>query len=82
MFILILVLLAAAGWQLHNLHAQVTAAEAEKERYAQEVAAQKQANEVLEQDIEAGPTDEKMQQIAREELGMVSPGEYVFQERN
>ncbi len=82
MFILILVLLAAAGWQLHNLRAQVEEAKAEQERYAQAVAEQKQENEALAQDIAEGPTDEKMQEIAREELDMVTPGEYVFQERN
>ena len=32
-----------------------------------------------EADIAEGPTDEKLEEIARDELGLVKPGEYVFE---
>jgi len=35
-------------------------------------------NEQLKKDIEEGTTPEKVEEIARNELGLVTPGEYVF----
>ena len=35
-------------------------------------------NASLSADIEEGVTDEKIEDIARNDLGMVLPGEYVF----
>ena len=75
--LLILVLLAAIGYQLYGLRAQVEKAQAEKERYAAQVEALRQENETLTADIAEGATQEKMEQIARDELGLVTPGEYV-----
>ena len=76
--LLILVVLAAIGYQLYGLRAQVEKAQAEKERYAAQVEALRQENETLTADIAEGATQEKMEQIARDELGLVTPGEYVF----
>ena len=50
-----------------------------KNRYADLVAAKEQENAALEADIAQGPTDEKLQEIARDELGLVKPDEYVFE---
>lgn len=80
--ILILTLLVAIGWQLHSLHGQVESAQVEKERLAAQVEAKAQENDALSADIAEGTTPEKMQEIAREELGWVAPGEYVFYNRN
>lgn len=80
--LVILVLLAAIGWQLYNLQGQLADAQAEKERYAALVAAKEQENTALETDIANGPTAEKLQEIARDELGLVKPGEYVFDPNN
>ena len=66
--LVILVLLAAIGWQLYGLRSQVRRAQEEREQYA-----------ALEADITEGPTDEKLEEIARDELGLVKPGEYVFE---
>lgn len=76
--LLILVLLAAIGYQLYGLRAQVEKAQAEKERYTAQVEALRQENETLTADIAEGATQDKMEQIARDELGLVTPGEYVF----
>ena len=76
--VLILMLLAAMGWQLHLLRGQVADAQAQKEALAAQVEAQQQANDALSEDIAAGNTQEKMEELARDELGLVSPGERVF----
>ena len=76
--LLVVVLLAAIGWQLYELRDQVASAQTEKEQYAQQVAAQQQENDALAADIADGTTTEKMEEIARNELGLVTPGEYVF----
>lgn len=80
--LLILMLLAAVSWRLVALRDQVRAAEAERDRVAEQVETQKQENDALAADIEEGCTPEKMQEIARRELGWVLPGEYVFEVGN
>ena len=77
--LLILMLLAAVTWRLVALQDQIRAAEIEQERVAAEVESQKQENDALSADIAEGCTLEKMQEIARRELGWVLPGEYVFE---
>ena len=76
--VVILVLLAAIGWQLYGLRDQLKTAQEEKDRYAAEVAAQQQENDALAADIAEGGTQAKMEEIARETLGLVYPGERVF----
>ena len=76
--IVLLVLLAAVGWQLYGLQGKVAAAQEEKERYAAQVEQTKRENDALSADIAEGPTREKIEEIARDELGMVAPGEKVF----
>lgn len=76
--VLLVVLLAAMGIQLRSLHAQVQEAQTEKDQLAQQVQLQQQENDALSQDIAEGSTREKMLEIAREELGYVSPNEIVI----
>ena len=76
--VLILVLLGGIGWQLVRLRDQVEAAEAEKARLETQIQAQQQENDALAADIAEGNTQEKMEEIARETLGLVYPGERVF----
>lgn len=79
--VIILVLVGVIGWQLYGLQAQLTSAQAERDRYQDQVEALRQENESLAADIEEGTTPEKMEEIARKELGVVTPGEYVFSHR-
>lgn len=82
LWLLILLLLAALGWTLRTVQAQVRAAEAEKDRYAQQVTQLQQDNESLRADIAEGATDEKMKELARDQLGWTDPNEYVFYDRS
>lgn len=76
--LLLVVLLAGIGLYLRDLQGQVSAAEAEKARLTAEVIRVQEENDSLAADISEGTTPEKMEEIARAELGLVSPGEYVF----
>lgn len=76
--LLLLVLLVGIGWQLYSLRDQVETAQADMELLAAKVAAQRLENDALTNDIKQGSTPEKMEEIAREELGLVTPDEYVF----
>ena len=80
--VVILVVLAAIGVQLRALHLQVQDAQNQRDALARQVQAQQQENDALAADIAEGATDEKMQEIAREELGLVSPNERVFSVSN
>ncbi len=76
--VLVLVILAAMGWRLNGLRAQLETARFERDRYQEQVDAMEQKNASLSADIEEGVTEEKIEDIARNDLGMVLPGEYVF----
>ena len=76
--ILVLALLGAIGWQLHALQGQVETAQAKKDALAAQVETQQQENDALSADIAEGGTQEKMEDMARHELGMVYPNERVF----
>ncbi len=80
--VLIVVVLAAIGLQLHSLRLQVQDAEAQRDDLARQVQTQQQENDALAADIAEGATDEKMQEIAREELGLIAPNERVFSVSN
>ena len=67
--IVLLVLLVAVGWQLYGLQSKVAAAQVEQT---------KRENDALSADIAEGPTREKIEEIARDELGLVTSNEYVF----
>ena len=77
--LLIVVLLAALACEAFTLREKVSGAEAEKARIAALVEGKRQENDALQADIDEGCPPEKMQEIARRELGWVLPGEYVFE---
>ena len=80
--VVILLLLATVGWRLYALQGQVRAAQAERDQYARQVENVQQENETLRSDIAEGPTEEKMKELAREELGMIDSNSYLFLEKN
>lgn len=80
--LLIVILLAALGCKVYALREQVADAETEKARVAALVESKRQENDALSADIAEGCTPEKMQEIARRELGWLLPDEYVFEVGN
>ena len=72
--LLLLLLLVSLGWQLVRINRQVETAQAQKEQ----VESQQAENDALRADIADGGSQEKKEEIARDELGMVAPGERVF----
>ena len=66
------------GTQLYRLQGQIQTAQEDQEQLTQEVEQLRQKNAELAQDIENGDDPALKEEIAREELGMVNPGEKVF----
>ena len=75
---MILALLAVLGWQVWRMQDQLTAAKAQEQQLRQQVQTQQQENDALQKSIDQGGSQEEMERIARDELGLVSPGERVF----
>ncbi|MEA4942088.1 hypothetical protein SDC9_121679 [bioreactor metagenome] len=76
--LLLLALIAVLGWQLYHLRSQVESAEAQKAQLTAQVGAQQQNNDKLQKAIDGGGTQDQMEEIARDELGLVAPGDRVF----
>ena len=76
--LLVLVLLFLVGVHLLRLREKITAAEAEKTALAAQVETQEQENESLSAALDKAGDQEYLQELAREKLDMVAPGEKVF----
>ena len=76
--LVVLVLLIVAGYQLSTIRARLAAAEAEQSALAERVATQEQENRSLEAALERADDEEYLQQLARDQLGMVTPGQKDF----
>ena len=63
---------------LISVQNQLNDKQAEGEALEQQIAEVQQANRALQQDIEALDTDEGIEDVAREQLGLVTDGEIVF----
>lgn len=76
--LLILVMVVYATVTLVSLQNQVTQKRAEAEVLTASIEAARQENLRLEQSINALDTDEGVEAVARQKLGLVSKGEIVF----
>ena len=75
---LILVLLLLVGLQLMNMRDKISQAESEEAAIAAQLAQQKQENASLEAALGKANDPEYLQELAREHLNMVSPGQRDF----
>lgn len=76
--VILLALLIGISVQIVNLMGQIKTARAEEALYASRLAELEAANSRLEEDIANRDSLDLIEDIAREELGLVSPGEKVF----
>lgn len=76
--ILILVMVVYAAVTLVSLQNQVTVRQTEAQRLESEIEAARQENLRLEQAIANLDTDEGVESIARQKLGLVAKGEIVY----
>ena len=74
----ILALLVLLGWQVWRMQDQLETARTQEQQLRQQVQLQQQANDALQKSIDQGGSQEEMERIARDELGLVTPGERVF----
>lgn len=75
---LLVVLMVGIGVQLVNLKGELEAARAEEAYYAQRLQQLQEENARLAEDIANSDDPELIEEIAREELGMVTAGEKIF----
>ena len=76
--ILLLVVRLGVGIQLYRMQEQLKTARAEEEALAQEIAQVEKENAQLQEDLDNADNPELIEEIAREDLGMVVQGEMVF----
>lgn len=76
--VLILVLVVYATVTLVSLQSQVTEKETQAAALQDDITATQQENLRLEQAINALGTDEGVEAVARQKLGLVAPGEILF----
>ena len=75
---ILLVLILGVGVQLYRMQDRVKAAQAEETALAEQIAQLEAKNAELAEDIANADDPELIEQIAREELGMVVRDEKVF----
>ena len=76
--VLLLVLVGYATVSLVSLQSQVTEKETQAAALQDDITAAQQENLRLEQAINALGTDEGVEAVARQKLGLVAPGEILF----
>lgn len=65
-------------FQLIRISAQITEAKTREDALTQQVSALQEKNDALQQDIDNAQDEDLIKDIARDELGLVEPGEKVF----
>lgn len=80
--LILLALILGVGVQLINMQGQLEQAQAEEAAYAQRLSELREANEELADAIANSDDPQRIQDIARNELGMTSPGEKIFRVGN
>lgn len=78
--LLVLVLLAAVAIALLSTRAKLSAAQADRETLVRQVQAQQEENAALQDGIDHSGDPEYLGDIARSRLGLVEPGEIVFED--
>lgn len=76
--VLILILVVYATITLVSLQSQISAKRAEADLLSKSIASAQQENQRLQEAIDNIDTDEGVEEIAHSKLGLVAPGEIVF----
>lgn len=76
--LVLIALMVYAGVTLYHLQDQIRTAETQQAQLAAQVQSLEDENSALRADIAAADDPEKLEEIARDKLGMVKSGEKVF----
>lgn len=76
--IAVLVLIVYACVSIASLNSQISAAEEQKRELQQQVDDAARTNAELQYQIEHSTDDETIEEVARDKLGLVMPGEKIF----
>ena len=80
--VILIVLLVYAAVTLYNLQQQIQSAKEQETQLTAQVQDLEDRNSALRADIAAAGDQEKLEDVARDELGMVKSGEKVFYDTN
>lgn len=75
-----LVLVLFAVYTLVSLQGEITRKEMQAEELERDIASTKQDIQRIQENIDSLNTDEGIRKVARDKLGLVGAGEYVFQD--
>ncbi len=76
--VILAALLMGISVQIFRMFGQLRDARAEEAAYAQQLAELKETNRQLKEDLDNSGSQALIEDIARDKLGMVNPGEKVF----
>lgn len=76
--LVLLLMLAIVGAQLLRMQGKIESAQAEKSDLENQVSSQQQANDALSSALEKAEDSEYLEELARDQLGYVTPGEKDF----
>ena len=80
--VILIVLLGYGAVTLYNLQQQIQSAKEQETQLTAQVQDLEDRNSALRADIAAAGDQEKLEDVARDELGMVKSGEKVFYDTN
>lgn len=80
--VVLIAVLVYAGVTLYNLQQQIQVAKAQEAELTAQVESLEDENNALRSDIAAAGDQDKLEDVARDELGMVKSGEKVFYDTN
>ena len=80
--VVLIAVLVYAGVTLYDLQQQIQVARAQEAQLTAQVQSLEDENNALRSDIAAAGDQDKLEEVARDELGMVKSGEKVFYDTN
>lgn len=80
--VVLIAVLVYAGVTLYNLQQQIQTAREQEAQLTAQVESLEDKNNALRSDIAAAGDQDKLEEVARDELGMVKSGEKVFYDTN
>ena len=78
----LLLLIAVAGFEVVQVYAQISDAQAQEQALSVQLEQQKLANAALRDDLARADDEEFVKELARQQLGLAEPGERIFYDVN
>ena len=80
--VVVLLLIAVVGFQLFQVHGQISDGHAESETLSMEASRKTKENQALQEDLDRADDPAFWDELAREKLGLAEQGERIFYDVN